>query len=353
MKRKGFTLVELLVVIAIIALLMGILMPALTRVRQIAYRMMCASNLSGIGKAMLLYAADNQEEFPRSGGSKCTWSKDGMLSGDDSPFDNTEALAYAESDSATEAPVTIGSSLYLLVKYAEVTPKQFVCKGDAGTEIFTLDKWPSGVSNGLAQSGVACTSVTDAWDFGSNPGKYCSYAYQMPFNVPGFATDTTKLAKPVRTTSKAGTPVAADRNPYFDKNNETRLQDVTTLTAPTCVLNKDVKDPSGKLNSACHQWEGQNVLYVDGSTRFEKLSCVGIDNDNIYLAWASTFTLPPAVCDREIGGSPWALTNLPSYSVMHTATGISRAPEDAFLVNELQSPGGTSATLHGGGKPAQ
>ena len=67
MKKKGFTLVELLVVIAIIALLMGILMPALARVRMIAYRMVCGSNLSGIGKALLLYAGDNQEAYPMPG----------------------------------------------------------------------------------------------------------------------------------------------------------------------------------------------------------------------------------------------------------------------------------------------
>ena len=73
MKKKGFTLVELLVVIAIIALLMGILMPALARVRQLAFRMICGTNLSGIGKAMLLYSNDYQDELPRAGGRNTTW----------------------------------------------------------------------------------------------------------------------------------------------------------------------------------------------------------------------------------------------------------------------------------------
>ena len=73
MKRKGFTLVELLVVIAIIALLMGILMPALARVRQLAFRMTCGTNLSGIGKAMLIYANDYEDELPRAGGRNSTW----------------------------------------------------------------------------------------------------------------------------------------------------------------------------------------------------------------------------------------------------------------------------------------
>ena len=74
MKHKGFTLVELLVVIAIIALLMGILMPALSRVRQIAFRLVCGTNLSGIGKAMLIYANDYEDELPRAGGRNGVWT---------------------------------------------------------------------------------------------------------------------------------------------------------------------------------------------------------------------------------------------------------------------------------------
>lgn len=64
MKRKAFTLIELLVVIAIIAVLMGILMPALQRVREQAKRRSCASRVRQHTLAMIMYADDNNNKLP-------------------------------------------------------------------------------------------------------------------------------------------------------------------------------------------------------------------------------------------------------------------------------------------------
>ena len=62
--RRAFTLVELLVVIGIIALLMGILMPALSRARETARRTACASNLRQLALAVHMYASDFQNRLP-------------------------------------------------------------------------------------------------------------------------------------------------------------------------------------------------------------------------------------------------------------------------------------------------
>jgi prepilin-type N-terminal cleavage/methylation domain-containing protein len=65
---SAFTLIELLVVIAIIAILAALLLPALTSAKQRAWTTRCNSNLRQIGLGLKMFADDNGELYPESGG---------------------------------------------------------------------------------------------------------------------------------------------------------------------------------------------------------------------------------------------------------------------------------------------
>ena len=98
---RAFTLVELLVVISIIALLIGMLLPALGSARSAAHVVVCGSNLKSIGTAWLSFAADNNDYIPSPGtiGQTLMTNGSGDLDLDTGgsatqPFDWAGALAF-------------------------------------------------------------------------------------------------------------------------------------------------------------------------------------------------------------------------------------------------------------------
>ena len=250
MKRKGFTLIELLVVIAIIALLMGILMPALVKVRQLAQRVMCGTQVKGIGTSMMVYANDGEGRYPSY---NMTWTP----------------ATLGDGDNGVTVPsggCTVTHNFYLLVRYDYTTPDQFICGGDTGVSALNLNNWGAG--------GDTLTTLADGFDFGEEPPTHCSYSYHCPFSVYGLTAD-----------SDPRMAVAADRNPYLYQ-----LEDPGTAGEKSC-------------NCMAHQREGQNVLFNDNHVKFEKRAWCGVDDDNVYTLWPSN---PAELAEKRSGTTPIA-----------------------------------------------
>jgi len=85
MLNRGFTLVELLVVISVVSILSGILLPALSKARHQARKLLGASNQRQIVSAVSLFAADNDQQYPESvatiGAEWWNWQEPMMLTG--------------------------------------------------------------------------------------------------------------------------------------------------------------------------------------------------------------------------------------------------------------------------------
>ena len=280
MKRKGFTLIELLVVIGIIALLVSILMPALSRAKELAKRTVCSTNLKGMGTATAIYMNDNRGSAPRAWRSNNAAQGFGLIANyctnDDTnasnnPYDDKGRWANPNWNS-WNLTQTAGGCLYLLIKYADMTPKSFVCpsSGDIAMELqYAIEMYPDDVED-----------WTDLNDFAAE--ETLSYSYNDPWN------------KLLDDSSSASLVLAADKNFCYDVDQFGVNPDALTNPQPVgfndANLNYDEFEwnnafTDGNLNSGNsqnHQFEMQNVLFADSHVKGEQNPCVGVSEDNIY-----------------------------------------------------------------------
>ncbi|GMU38800.1 MAG: prepilin-type N-terminal cleavage/methylation domain-containing protein [Planctomycetota bacterium] len=256
LRIRGFTLIELLVVIAIIALLISILLPSLSRARELSKRLVCASNLKGIATSCKVYANDNRESWPVPPHSAKAYAKGGTGMNYIAQVGQTAALrrfqTLADEGNTTGSTlVSVTRAYWMLVRAGDVTVKQFQCpsSGKEPDDTQELDFY---------------------YDFKGI--ETISYGYQVPFGPRD--TRPTEAADARQAMGADGTPW------YANVTNQPRDWGNPPLDAD------DSPREWRRFNSPNHGGsgvgEGQNVVFGDGHALFHKVPIVGIDNDNIY-----------------------------------------------------------------------
>ncbi|MBX3394518.1 MAG: prepilin-type N-terminal cleavage/methylation domain-containing protein [Phycisphaerae bacterium] len=258
-RSKAFTLIELLVVIAIIALLISILLPSLSRARELSKRTVCAANLKGLGQSMYIYAQDDPGTFPAIAQ---VWNA------------NNGAMQNFLPNNRINEPSTTGTpsvsvDLWALLRANNSTPKQFNCPST--TDIPDPAQDTTAYFDFLSENPA------------SGASQYLSYGYH-------YQHDPNRRI--VGTSSEPTFPIMADGNPYIKGG----ITGVAPLTD---------RREAGRGNSKNHtNREGENILFQDSHVSFEKGPDVGLSGrispgltvsrgrDNCYTYVAAGATQP-------------------------------------------------------------
>lgn len=294
-KRKG-TVIETIVVILILVFLLACINPVLKHLRKKSGRVLCSTNLKGLGTGMAVYANDYDGEYPKLGFGP--WSKKLGYRFDDKSFPTARY----------KGPCTITSSLYMLVREADVSPGSFICTETRPD--YRIVK-PRKYSRFEGENNNNLDMV-ELWDFGPDPYKHVSYAYHNPYGK--FPADHGR---------PAAFAVAADMSPWFSNGDIQPPQigesapQIIQLTDPATwkyglSLNHQLKERSYS--------EGHNILFADGHASHEKQPNVGVNNDNIFTFWSTDKTVTEQ--DKQGGTAPTS----------RSAENDAKSRDDSFLV---------------------
>ncbi len=282
--RKGLTRRDVVVLLVVIGILYVGAVRLLNRVTYKNSLVICGSNLKGLGTAMIVYAQDYDGAYPQLPGNG-PWAKE-------LGFDYYLAKPeFGAGGAQADVGRTISASWYLLIREADCTPMSFACPS-SGQESYDGEN-----PQNLDLSGL--------WDFGDDPYKHVSYSMHNPYGK--FPADDTR---------GVAFAVAGDMSPWFldgDIVAPHKNGDRPNLIADDWSGRSVKKAQIQAANSSYHDHEGQNVVYGDGHSSYEKRSDVGVKHDGIYTYQSGG--------DIRIGQNPTA----------RDEDNDARSEEDSFL----------------------
>lgn len=169
--RRGFTLVELLVVIAIIAILASMLLPALSRAKQSARRIVCINQLKQLALATVIYVGDNDGYYPSSN------SPDEWPQALRPHYEDLRLLVCPEDRSITSNAVVTAS--------ADLAPRSYVM--NAWSDYFNLLPQPVAFEI-MPESAIKFPSETIL--FGEKQEERGDFSMDLRFDDPDFDPET-------------------------------------------------------------------------------------------------------------------------------------------------------------------